>query len=346
VTPGGDHRAIEDTLARYGRLTADAIEVLVADVGGRVPHLADVMADYPRRGGKGIRPALVLATCQAFGGTVREASGAATSIELLHNAFLIHDDIEDASTLRRGRPTLHQLYGVPLAVHAGDSLAMLAMRPLHEGGALGSRLQRLVVDEYLTMAQQTIEGQAKELHWRRQHLTAFDADDYLDLIAGKTCWYTTIYPLRVGALIGGRGGVDLEPIGRFAFYLGAAFQIRDDLLNLVGSADDIGKDLLGDLREGKRTLLLSHVLAEAGAADRAWLEGYLDRPVDARSDDDIRRLLDLMHHHHSVAYATEYAAGIAGAARETFDEAFAAAKPSPHRDFLRSMIGYMVDRRR
>ena len=90
--------------------------------------------DYPARGGKGIRPALVLATCQAFGGSRREAIAPAATIELLHNAFLIHDDVEDESELRRGRPTLHQLHGVPLAINAGDALAVTALAVLNKPG--------------------------------------------------------------------------------------------------------------------------------------------------------------------------------------------------------------------
>lgn len=343
---GVDTETVEATLARYGRLTNDAIDGFLRAMRRRAPTLAELVADYPRRPGKAIRPSLLLATCQAFGGSLRDAMGPAVSIEMLHNAFLIHDDIEDASVLRRGEPTLHRLHGTPLAINAGDALAMLALRPLHDNATLGSRLQSRVVDEYLSMAQRTVEGQAMELEWQRDNVLDFSAADYLELIAAKTCWYTTIYPLRIGALIGSRGTADLEPMSRFGFYLGAAFQIRDDLLNLVGVAVDVGKELGGDLREGKRTLMLSHLLHDASPDEWAWIERYLGSPLDERADDDVARLRDLMHRHGSIEFAADYGRGIASAAYESFGAAFAEAPPSPHRDFLRSMVAYMLERTR
>ncbi len=92
-------------------------------------------------------------------------------------------------------------------------------------------------------------------------------DDYLELIGAKTCRYTTICPLRVG-LIGSRRSADLERLTRFGFYIGAAFQIRDDLLNLLGTDEGCGKELLDDVWEGKRMLMLIHVLGAASSADR------------------------------------------------------------------------------
>ena len=93
----------------------------------------------------------------------------------------------------------------------------------------------------------TLEGQATELGWRRDIVVDLTPEDYLDLIMRKTCWYTTIHPLRVGALVGSAGSADVTHMVRFGFYLGAAFQIRDDLLNLVGDEETYGKEILGDL---------------------------------------------------------------------------------------------------
>ena len=91
----------------------------------------------------------------------------------------------------------------------------------------------------------------------------------------KTCWYTTVHPLRVGALIGSAGAADLRPMVRFGFHLGAAFQIQDDLLNLLGSEREYGKEIDGDLFEGKRTLPLIHLLRNARGTDRDVLDRYL-----------------------------------------------------------------------
>ena len=248
------------------------------------PYLAAPMRDYPTRGGKALRPSMCLATCEAFGGPLDDALPSAVAIELLHNAFLVHDDIEDASLLRRGEPTLHRRFGTPLALNAGDGLALQAMATLRENiDLLGPRLADRIMVEFDFMSQQTVAGQALELGWCRDNRIDLRPDDYLELIMKKTCWYTTVLPLRVGALVGSRGTAELDPMIEFGFHLGAAFQIRDDILNLVGDPDVYGKEALGDLREGKRTLMLIHLLASADPV-RPPLAGRRTWPARRRRD--------------------------------------------------------------
>ena len=199
------------------------------------PGLDELVADYPERGGRSLRASLCLATARAFGADPAEALNSAVALELLHNAFLVHDDVEDESEERRGRPTLHLSHGVPLAVNVGDALAVLSLRPLIDNlGTLGPRLAWRILEEAERMARESVEGQALELWWRQRNVVQLEEADYLRMVLKKTCWYSTIYPMRIGALIGTRDGVDLEPYFRFGFFVGAAFQIQDDLLNLVG----------------------------------------------------------------------------------------------------------------
>jgi geranylgeranyl diphosphate synthase type II len=334
---------VERALAHYAGIVAEAIDDLL---GRQRPaaYLSDLVDDYPRRGGKGIRSALVLAACRAYGGSVREGLGPAVAIELLHNAFLVHDDVEDGSTLRRGRPTLHELHGAPLAVNAGDALAIVALQALGDWSVLGARVSRQIAGELLAMLRQTTEGQALELGWRRDNVIDLTVVDYLTLIAKKTCCYTSVAPLRIGALAGSRGTASLGGLTRFGFYLGAAFQIRDDLLSVVGVEEMHGKDALDDIREGKRTLMLLHVLAAASAAERAWVVAYLASPEAARSPDDVERVRDLMQRHGSVAFAQEIAAGIELAATAALDAAFAEVPDSPHVAFVRGLVPYMLAR--
>jgi geranylgeranyl diphosphate synthase, type II len=310
-------------------------------------YLAAPAAEYLERGGKGLRPALCLATCQAFGGEVEDALPSAAAIELLHTAFLIHDDVEDDSDLRRREPTLHRQYGRALAVNTGDGLAVLALGALRDNESrLGRRLSARIWSEFNVMARQTVDGQALELGWQREGRMDLTADDYLDLIMKKTCWYTSVLPLRVGALIGTKGIVDVQPMLRFGFFLGAAFQIRDDILNLTGSTAVYGKEPLGDLREGKRTLMLAHLLAAADAADRERVVHYLALPPAERSTEVILEVLAMMHDQGSVAFADEFARGIALSAAVAFEEAFSSAPDSPARRFVSDLIPFMVERDR
>jgi geranylgeranyl diphosphate synthase type II len=309
--------------------------------------LYDLVADYPRRGGKAIRPALCLAACVAFGGGVEEALPTAAAIEILHNAFLVHDDIEDGSLLRRGGPTLHAMHGVALAINAGDALAVLAQAALRDNRSrLSNRMAAQILDEFDLMARRTLEGQATELGWRRDNTIDLAPEDYLDLVLRKTCWYTTIHPLRVGALIGSWGAADLDNLVRFGFYLGAAFQIADDVLNLTGDTTAYGKEPLGDLYEGKRTLMVIHLLRTAGAADRADVVAFLAMDRARRTAADVQAILDLMVDHGSLDFARAFGEGIAAAATAAFDEAFGTIGESADRRFMRELVPWMLDRPR
>jgi geranylgeranyl diphosphate synthase type II len=309
-------------------------------------HLWRLVREYPARPGKALRPALCLATCRAFGGDDQAALPVAVSMELLHNAFLVHDDIADGSLRRRGRPTLSATHGLGLALNAGDALMVVAYRELrHHLRTLDADLADRVLEELDTMALRTLEGQATELGWQRDSTVAHTPEDYLELIMHKTCWYTTIHPLRVGALLGAGGSASLQPMIRFGFHLGAAFQIQDDVLNLVGDADVYGKEIDGDLWEGKRTLMLIHLESEVRGPDQRVLRRYLDATRAERTEAQVREVRSLMDRYGSITYATEYAQGVAAVAHEAFEEAFAAARPGPDTDFVRALIPYMLDRR-
>jgi geranylgeranyl diphosphate synthase type II len=218
---------------------------------------------------------------------------------------------------------MHVEYGVPIALNAGDALATLCLRPLLDSvDVLGSRMTRAVLREFQCTMERTVEGQAIELGWRVDRVVDLTPLDYLDMVLRKTCAYTTILPLRAGALIGSWGGADLDAVARFGFALGAAFQIQDDVLDVVSDRGSYGKDLYGDVREGKRTLMLIHLVRSASLADRVFVEEFVRSPDKRRSDRPVRRVVALMRDYGSIDFATEYAARMAAAARQSFDEAF------------------------
>ncbi len=312
------------------------------------PHrwLYRVARVYPSRPGKALRPALSVATCRAFGGSDNEILPVAVAIELLHNAFLVHDDIVDGSERRRGRPTLPAEFGLGLALNAGDALAVLSNQILRRHAArMELELAERLLHEFDAMALRTLEGQATELGWRLDSVEGLTPEDYLELIMYKTCWYTTMHPLRVGALIGSAGSADLQPIAQFGFFLGAAFQIQDDLLNLRGTEREYGKEINGDLYEGKRTLPLIHLVHNARGADRRTVAGYLELERSERTPAMVSEVRSLLDDYGSIAFAEAYAKGIADAALQAFDAAFESAEPGPDRDFVRAVVPYMVDRR-
>ena len=320
---------------------------LLSTVPQREPkrYLYDPLTSYLSRTGKGIRPALCMATCRAFGGDDSDALVSAAAIEMLHNAFLVHDDIEDESELRRGLPTMHAEHGMPIALNAGDMLTALSVRLLRENlPALGPTLTGRVYDEFEHMMQESLEGQAMELGWVRDNSCDITDEDYLRMVLKKTCWYSFIHPCRIGALIGTRDGVDPDRFNRFGSYLGSAFQIQDDLLNLTGDEQRYGKEIGGDLLEGKRTLMLIHLLRQLDTRETARVTGYLGQPRTARSMRDTRWILDLMRSRGSLDHARKATKQLAGAALYEFTQAFQGVPESDEKKFLNQVISYMVSR--
>ncbi|MGD9408674.1 MAG: polyprenyl synthetase family protein [Thiohalocapsa sp.] len=334
---------VTELLQEYGTLTRKRLARWLP-AGQPRAHLYDLVADYPARGGKMMRPTLCIAAARAFGARVEEALDSAVAIELLHNALLIHDDIEDESEERRGRPTLHQLHGVPLALNAGDMLILLGLRPLLENiDRLGPRLAKAILLDARRMARESAEGQAMELGWRQDNVTDLRDADYLEMVLKKTCWLATILPSRIGALIGSRGRAPLTPLVRFGFFLGAAFQIQDDLLNLIADAR-YGKERCGDLYEGKRTLMLLHTYRQAVPDERVRIDALLAAPRPEKRAEDIAWLRGLMERGDSIAYARSIAHGLAGAALHELDVCFGHLPDSRDKRFVHGLVTWVFER--
>jgi geranylgeranyl diphosphate synthase type II len=333
--------AVEDRLREVGRVVRRSMLDAMPD-GEPVQWLYGPMREYPSRPGKALRPALCMSAGRAFGASADDLLGIAVAIELLHNAFLVHDDLVDGSEMRRGRPTLASTYGLSAALNAGDGLAIVAGQVLRRATRrLDRDLADLVWAEFDTMAMRTLEGQAIEAGWQLDNVQDLRPEDYLELIMHKTCWYTTIHPLRVGAMVGSRGTAELAPLVRFGFHFGAAFQIRDDLLNLVGDEQMYGKEILGDLYEGKRTLPLVHLLSTANGEDLAMVRDHLQKTRAERTPETVRAIRALMDQYGSIAFTSQYAEGILLTAEEYFEQAFAGAEPGPDLDFLRALVPYV-----
>jgi len=280
-----------------------------------------------------------------FGAPLQSALNSAVSLELMHNAFLVHDDVEDDSDFRRGRPTLHQLAGTPLAINVGDCLMALSLRPLLANQAtLGPWLTLRIVEEAERMARESVEGQAIELGWRRDNVIDLEPSDYLAMVLKKTCWYSTIFPLRVGALIGRRQDLELDRYVRLGFLIGAAFQIQDDLLNLTGDRRRYGKELDGDLWEGKRTLMLIDLLARCRPHERSRLRSFLARPRRARRRAEVEWIRTRMDALGCIERARETAHGLAGAALYEFEQSLGDVPDSRDKRFVEALAIWALER--
>ena len=339
-----DNTAFLERLARYRDMTLQALrEWIPTKESDR--YLYALVREHLDRSGKGLRPALCLATCRAFGGNVDDSLISAAAIELMHNAFLVHDDIEDGSEYRRTQRTMHTKYGVPIAVNIGDAMQALSMGLLRKNLAtLGPELAWQILDEFDHMLRETLEGQAMELGWIRDNQCKISDEDYLRMTLKKTCWYSFIHPCRIGALIARPRGTDLNRFNPFGYYLGAAFQIQDDILNLTGSRRLYGKEIGGDLYEGKRTLMLSHLFEKCSQQEQHTLKGLLSRPRHRRLPREIDSVIELLTQYGSIDYALSCARELRDAAEKAFLDAYGGTAESDDKEFIRQSLRFMLDR--
>lgn len=306
-------------------------------------YLYSPLERFTASGGKRVRPALALLGAQAVGGSDEQALSAAVAIELFQSAALIHDDIADRSGLRRGEPCLYVREGEGIAINAGDLALTSVFEVVLRDGSLPPERRLRVLEVLVDMERHTLEGQALDLGWARDARWDVTSDDYFYMIEGKTAWYSAASPLYVGALCAGapdEAARGLIEVGRAA---GLAFQLQDDLLNLVGDADAQGKDFRSDVTEGKRTLAVVWALEHLPVDDRGALVRLLESGTTDASD--LAHAVELIEAGGGIdacrQSARRYAEGAQAAARRLLDEGIISREA---RDLLCSMADFFVER--
>lgn len=300
-------------------------------------YLYTPLTTYSRNGGKRHRPLICFAACCAVGGDVKLAASAAAAIEYFHTAALIHDDIADEAELRRGQPCMHLTEGNGLAINAGDLAFSLLYRTVIFDRNLDDATKVRVVGELIEMTRRTIEGQALDIGWARDGRYDLTTEDYLVMATHKTAYYSGAVPLAVGAIIGGGTEEEIEALRSYGKDAGLAFQIQDDLLNLVGSKESVKKDFRNDITEGKRTLVVVHALQNSLRRTRL-VEILSSKEKDPRV---LAEAVDIMQEAGSIEYARRYAENLTNAAKEHLVQVL---RPSLARDLLLLMADWFVDR--
>jgi geranylgeranyl diphosphate synthase type I len=271
----------------YLQAIEDELRQAVSRVGGPGLEELQSMLSYhmgwegegagPEAMGKRIRPLLVLLCSASSGGEWRRALPAAAAVELIHNFSLIHDDIEDNSPLRRGRPTVWKKWGVPQAVNAGDTMFTLAHLEL-------LRLEETTTSEIALRASLTLQetclrltqGQYLDIAYESRGDLTLEA--YWPMVSGKTAALITACA-GLGAIVAGREASICEPYSRFGRLLGLAFKAQDDLLGIWGDAALTGKSAESDLVSGKKSLPTLYGLSRNGKFAQRWAEGPI-RPEE------------------------------------------------------------------
>lgn len=302
-------------------------------------YLYDPLLAYSRNGGKRHRPLICFAACMAVGGDVELATSAAAAIEHFHTAALIHDDIADEAELRRGEPCLHLTEGTGLAINMGDLALTLVNGTVMNDPALSGDVKIRVVSELITMTRRTVEGQALDIGWARDGRYDITPEDYLVMATHKTAHYSGAVPLAIGAIVGGGTEAEIEALRNYGLDTGLAFQIQDDLLNLIGTEESTKKDFRNDITEGKRTLVVVHALQNLENGDRERLIGILSSKE--RDPEALAEAVALMEGAGSIEYARSYAENLTSIAKNRLNDMVA---PSQSRDLLESMADWFVRR--
>jgi geranylgeranyl diphosphate synthase type I len=290
--------------------------------------------DLLERGGKRFRPALTFLACECVGGRKEEAVGAAAAVELLHNMTLVHDDIEDQSELRRGKPCIHKIYGTPTAINAGDAMLIKVFEIANSSKIPQERCQKLVA-KIAERAYGITWGQAFEFSmWKRGNFTE---EEVIRLLRYKTGALTGL-STEAGAIAGGGSREQLEMLGEFGETVGIGFQIIDDLLNVIGDVKEYGKEIGGDIREGKRTVLAAHLLRAASRQDRRIFLRLLGKKTIRKNE--IRKAVGLYEQYGSIGYAKTQAEAYLRNAMKALNKL----PPSNAKDNLSSIAHFLVSR--
>ena len=272
--------------------TIKELQQIVSDLFQQEQFLAEPATLYEpidytlSLGGKRVRPLLLLASCQMFGGNLDQAKGAALGIETFHNFTLLHDDLMDQSPIRRGRPTVYRKWSPNTAILSGDTMFSLAwryfLRQPHP-------LLHAILNTFNETTIEITEGQQYDMDFEsRNDVTT---DEYLNMIRLKTAVLLAC-ALKLGALYANATPFNQETVYQFGIHLGLAFQLQDDLLDAYGDVATFGKQTGTDICDNKKTYLYLQALATANEQQRQTLtQLYATKPADSQAK--VAQILDI-----------------------------------------------------
>ena len=320
-----------DRLSAYLAEDMEAVNVLIRGrmASEHAPRIPQVTAHLVEAGGKRLRPLLTLAAARLCGYGGPYHVHLAATVEFIHTATLLHDDVVDESTRRRGRPTANLLWDNKSSVLVGDYLFSRSFQLMVETGSL--RVLDILANASATIA----EGEVLQLTAAQDLAT--DERIYLQVVRGKTAALFSA-ATEVGGVIAGAPEEQVRALFTYGDALGVAFQIVDDLLDYGGSASQIGKNVGDDFRERKLTLPVIKAVAKADATERAFWVRTIEK--GQQDEGDLEQALAILARHGAMEAARADALAWAATARE----ALAALPDHPLREMLTDLADYVVAR--
>jgi len=303
--------------------------------------LYEAVRYLPMLGGKRLRPIMAYLSCRAHtnapNAQAKEVYAFGTVLEMIHNFTLVHDDIMDNDEKRRGKPTVHRKYGLEAGINAGDALFAESFQFLAES-SLKPEIIKILVRDVAFMSKGIVEGQQMDVDFEKEP-SKITIDDYLVMIEKKTALLFQV-AAKGGALIAGASEQEVSDVAEFGRLTGIAFQICDDLLDIMGDEKIIGKPVGSDIRKGKKTLMVIHAFQNAVPEDVAALKRTLGNQ-DAR-DEELREAVAVLDLAGSIAFAREIAGKYNRQARSYLSKL----PDSKHKLRLSQLMEFMVSRKK
>lgn len=304
-------------------------------------------SDYPKRQGKYLRPTLLMLTAEAMGVKKEKALTTAAAMQISEEWLLVHDDFQDDSLYRRGGPTLHKIYGKELAVNAGNALHEIMWKIIIDNNRrLGTEKSGAIGNEFYRMLMRTILGQAVEIKWAQENNLQLTEEDYFFVVDGKTSYYSIAGPMRLGAIIAGASNGQLNSIAEFGIKLGRCFQLVDDILDLTSDFAGLKKQTGNDIYEGKRTLMLSHLMDNSNKSEKRKIAEIMGKSREEKTAREVAWILNLMMQKGSIEHAKTVAAKLKKESLEIFNRRLKFLSREPARSKLESLIHFVLERDR
>jgi geranylgeranyl diphosphate synthase type I len=300
---------VMDILKKYSESIDNEIDASLRTIDPST--LCEASDHLIKAGGKKLRPALVVLSSESVGGRSKDALKTAASMELIHTFSLIHDDIMDKDEMRRGKPSVHTIWGEPMAILAGDTLFSKAFETVLETDTTNIDPKR-VVDALKIVVDSCIkicEGQALDIGFEGK--LDVNEEEYMNMIYKKTAALIAA-ATKAGAILGGGTDEQIEALSEYGRLIGLAFQIQDDYLDVVSDEEDIGKPVGSDIVEGKMTLMVVHSLANASKVDKERLISILE----ANNEDLVDDAISIFNKYGSIEYTQNIARNNVKTAKE------------------------------
>lgn len=308
------------------------------EVDSLTKAISEPFWDLMDRGGKRWRPALMMIVYETLGGKAEDIVDISIIPEVIHNGTLVVDDVEDNGDFRRGKECIHRIYGVDIAINMGNTMYYLPLLVLFNRDDISQEKLVKIVRCYIEEMLKLSLGQAMDIAWHRGLVENIDEEQYMQMCSFKTGSLTRL-SVKIAGILADADAKIMDALEEFADALSIAFQIQDDILNLTGDISKYGKEIGGDIKEGKRTLMVIYAMKKLPKKDAERLKEILSMHTsDQRLIDEA---ISLIKKSGAIEYAKTVSSELVKKAWEKLNKVI---PQSPAKEKLRMLAEFLIYR--